>query len=156
MVSGGLEFEAQLLVVQWLLYLFTYLANMAATPQPWLLLPYCGGSTHCLAANEGSNESARPPDQFESSAAHLAAIVAFRFGRFLVAIGWQRQLHGNKKVTKYTIVTTIPMATTYCPCSLVTVVDIRGAKTIVTIVHGRCAGRRCGRLTLISWRTAAT
>ena len=23
----------------------TYLANMAATPQPWRLLPYCGGST---------------------------------------------------------------------------------------------------------------
>ena len=54
-ISGGLGFEARLLVVQWLLYLFTYLTNMAAIPQPWRLLPYCGGSTHRLAANEGSN-----------------------------------------------------------------------------------------------------
>ena len=55
LVSGGLGFEARLLVVQWLVYLFIYLSNMAAIPQPWRLLPYCSRSTHRLAANEGSN-----------------------------------------------------------------------------------------------------
>ena len=48
------------------------------------------------------------------------------------------------------------MATTYRPCSLVTVVDIRGVETIVTIVHDQRTGRRRGRSTLFSWHTAAT
>ena len=55
LISGGLGVEARILVVQWLLYLFTYLTNVVAIPQPWWVLPYCDGSTHHLAANESSN-----------------------------------------------------------------------------------------------------
>ena len=32
LISGDLGFETRLLVVQWLLYFFTYLTNMTATP----------------------------------------------------------------------------------------------------------------------------
>ena len=57
LVSGGFGFKARLFVVQYLfLYRFTYLANMAATPQTMAVAAlYCGGSTHHLAANQGSN-----------------------------------------------------------------------------------------------------
>ena len=34
LVSGGLGFKARLMAVRWLLFLFTYLAKIVATPQP--------------------------------------------------------------------------------------------------------------------------
>ena len=43
----------------------------------------------------------------------------------------------------------INLATTYCSYSLVTILDIRGAKTSVVIVHGQCADRRRGQLAAV-------
>ena len=40
LVRGGLGSEAQLLVVQWRLYLFVSLANMAATTQSYVAVTF--------------------------------------------------------------------------------------------------------------------
>ena len=55
LVRSGLESEVMLVVVQWLLYLFASLANMAATIQLWRLLSYCDRTMCNLAVNGGSN-----------------------------------------------------------------------------------------------------
>ena len=73
-------------------------------------------------------------DQFKSSAAHSAAIVAFDLATLLSPSTGDASLHGDDNVIKYTIATTIFMTTSYRPSSLVIIVDIRGVKTTVTAV----------------------
>ena len=85
-------------------------------------------------------------DQFKSSAAHSAAIVAFDLATLLSPSTGDASLHGDDNVIKYTIATTIFMTTSYRPSSLVITVDIRGIKTTVTVVYRRRACRRRGRM----------
>ena len=92
-------------------------------------------------------EALNPIDQFKSSAAHSAAIMAFELAALPLPSAGDASLHGDDDVVKQTIVTAIPMATTYRSYSLVTILDIRGVETTVAIVHGRRAGRRRGRST---------
>ena len=86
-----------------------------------------------------------PADQFESSAAHSAAIVAFDLAALSLPSAGDTSLHSDDDVIKYTIVTAISMATSYRPSSLVTIVDIRGVETTVPVVYGRRACRRRGQ-----------
>ena len=51
-------------------------------------------------------------------------------------------LNGDEKFGQKFIILVIPMATTYCPHSLVTLVNIISVETTVAIVYGQRAGRR--------------
>ena len=68
------------------------------------------------------------------------------FGLVALTLSWasNASLHGDDNVVKQIIVTAIPMTTTYRSNRFVILLDIRSGKTIVTIVHGRLAGRRRG------------
>ena len=83
-----------------------------------------------------------PLDQFESSAAHSAAIMALELAALSLPLAGDTSLHRDDNVVNSNIVTAIPMATTYLYCSLVVWLTIRGAKTTVAIVCGRREGRR--------------
>ena len=83
-----------------------------------------------------------PLDQFESSAAHLAAIVAFVLAALLSPLAGDASLDGDDDGVKKSIILAIPMATSYRPYSLVTLVDIRSFEMTVAIVYGQRAGRR--------------
>ena len=83
-----------------------------------------------------------PLDQFESSTAHSAAIMAFELAALPSLSAGDASLHGDNDVVKYTIVTAISMATTCRSYRLATILDIRGFETTVVILHGRRAGRR--------------
>ena len=90
-------------------------------------------------------EALDPPDQFERSAAHSAAIVAFVLAALLPPSAGDASLDGDDDGVKKSIILAIPMATSYRPYSLVTLVNIRSVKTTVAIVYGRRAGRHRGR-----------
>ena len=83
-----------------------------------------------------------PLDQFESSAACSAAIMALELAALLSPLAGDTSLHRDDDVVNSNIVTAIPMATTYLYCSLVVWLTIRGAETTVAIVCGRREGRR--------------
>ena len=81
-----------------------------------------------------------PPDQFKSSAAHSAAIVAFVLVALSSPLAGDDSLDGDDDRVKKSIILAISMATSYRPYSLVTIVDIRSVETTVAIVYGRRAG----------------
>ena len=89
-------------------------------------------------------EALDPPDQFKSSATHSAAIVAFVLIALSSPSADDASLNGNNDGVKKSIILAIPMATSYRPYSLVTLVDIRSVKMTVAI-YGRRAGRHHGR-----------
>ena len=94
-------------------------------------------------------EALEPHDQFKSSAAHSAAIVAFVLVALSSPLAGDDSLDGDDDRVKKSIVLAIPMATCYRPYSVVTFVDIRGVETTVALVYGRRAGRRCGAIVAI-------
>ena len=89
-------------------------------------------------------------DQLESSAAHLAAIMAFELAALPSSLTGDVSLHYDNNVVKQIIITVISMATmyvyTYRYNKLVVWLNTRGVKTTVGIVHGQRAGRRRKRL----------
>ena len=93
MVSGGLGFEARLLVVQWLLYF--YLSGRYDSNPPTMAV-----AGLLRRKYTSSIKTLDPPDQFESSAAHSAAIVAFDLAAFLPSLAGDVILRGDKKATK--------------------------------------------------------
>ena len=90
----------------------------------------------------GPVKSLDPADQFKRSVTHLTANVVFDLAALSSLLVGSASLHGDDVMIKYTIATTISMATSYCPSSLVTKVEIRSVETTVTVVYG--AGRRRG------------
>ena len=91
-------------------------------------------------------EALNPPDQFKSSAAHSADIVAFVLVALSSPSAGDASLNGDDDGVKKSIILAIPMATSYRPSSLVTIIAIRGVKTTVAIVYGQRAGHHRGRL----------
>ena len=87
-------------------------------------------------------EALDPPGLFKRSAAHSAAIVAFVLAALLPPLAGNAGLDGDDNGVKKSIILAIPMATSYRPSSLVTIVAIRGVETTVAIVYGRRAGHR--------------
>ena len=89
-------------------------------------------------------------EQFESSVAHSAAIMAFELAALPSSLTGDVSLHYDNNVVKQIIITVISMATMYVyTCrhdKLVVWLNTRGVETTVAIVHGQLAGRRRKRL----------
>ena len=87
---------------------------MAATPRPrWLLSAIAAETLVGYQQPRALIEALDPCDQFESSAAHSTAIVAFKLALRLSPHDASR--HGHNNVVKYIIVPAVLMATTYQP-----------------------------------------
>ena len=82
-------------------------------------------------------------DQFESSAAHPASIVVFELAVLWSLLTRDARVNDNNNLENRPPYQPFQWPLLTCPsCILVTILDIRVAKTTVAIVHGQRAGRR--------------
>ena len=87
-----------------------------------------------------------PFDQFKSSAAHLVVIMAFELVALLLPSAGNACFHGDEdEVVKLTIMSAIPMVTTYRSYSVVTIIDIRSDIMTMAILHDQHPGHLRGQ-----------
>ena len=121
LVRGGLGFETQLMVVQWLLYLFC-LSGQNGSNHPTMAVAVLLRRKYVSSTQRRMRaliKALDPLDQFKRPVAYSDAIITFQSPALLLRWAGDASLHDDDNVVKQTIVTAIPMATNYRSISLV-------------------------------------